>query len=418
MNIWIISPYDAIPGETWGHKHGLFLSETLTSKGHTVTFWSSTYSHALKRVRTEESSEFSPSHGTTVKLLKVSPYSDHVGFTRLLALFQFAWRLWRAGRQEQRPDAIFISMPVPFSDVVSVLLAKRHKSILISEFRDLWPEIFEGVFPHSMRWLAKLLLSPLYWARKFTFAHSTGFLSVCETYMGLALQIAPQLRKRPHAVMYHTGVDLANFKALMQEPASDAQMMVKVEGEIWVLYAGTLGINYDIETLLQAAKQLHDNPKAKRVQVLIAGDGPMKERIIQFKAQQGLTNLHYVGALNTAQLYQYYAKCNIGLSIYSPNSTVIIPAKAFDYFVAQLPIINSLKGEFAAFIQAHQIGTSYAAGDAASLAEAMLGMASDAEALAAMRARMAPLSATFVKEIQYGKVEEILRQALPVGVLA
>ncbi|MGC9453034.1 MAG: hypothetical protein ACP5I4_16490 [Oceanipulchritudo sp.] len=52
MNIWIINPFDELPGDTDIRHRYWALAETLAEMGHTVTWWSSDFSHRHKRYRT------------------------------------------------------------------------------------------------------------------------------------------------------------------------------------------------------------------------------------------------------------------------------------------------------------------------------------------------------------------------------
>ena len=415
MRIWIVSPYDSIPGEPWGHKHGQFLARTLQKQGHQVIFWNSNYSHATKQFRSESWDERVTEEGILIRLVPVRAYQSHVGLSRVLSLLDFARGFWTKGHSDVAPDAIFMSIPIPFSDLVAVRLAKRFNSALILDFRDLWPEIFEGLFPRWLRWFGHILLWPLYWLRTYTFRNATGLAAVCESYRELALTAAPQLAHHPNLVIYHTGVELEKMQRMMQEKPDDLHLPAKAAGEIRVIYAGTLGNNYDVETLLDAIRLLNADPRASHVKFLIAGDGPLKGRIIEVIEQDGLNNLTFLGTLNLAQLYYCYGKADIGLCIYSTVTTVGIPAKAFDYYCAGLPIVKSIQGEFASFLDKHRIGVPYKAGDPNSLAESVLTLANDPSRIMEMKQRMLTIAPEFDRDIQYAKALEILQLAPRVG---
>jgi glycosyltransferase involved in cell wall biosynthesis len=64
---------------------------------------------------------------------------------------------------------------------------------------------------------------------------------------------------------------------------------------------------------------------------------------------------------------------------------VAMPYKAGDYAAAGLVLVNSLPGELQDMIDRYDAGVGYAAGDAASLAQAITGLASDRRRLFAMR---------------------------------
>lgn len=415
MKIWIIAPQDAIPGDTWGHKHGMYLSKILASHGHEVVFWVANYSHATKTLRGKEWEQVVTKDGIKIILVPVCVYENNIGFMRIKSLLDFARNLWRRGKSEASPDAIFLSIPTPFIDVATVLLAKKHRSSLIIDFRDLWPELFESVFPPSLRNLGRLILKPLYWCRSYAFNNATGLASVCIAYQNLAFKIAPQLQQRPHIVLYHTGVELEKFRILMNDGAHDAEMRKKGNGEIWAIYAGTLGNNYDIRTLLEASHLLLDKAECANIHILIAGDGPMKQEIITHINNFPKANLHFLGTLDAPRLYRYYKKSDIGLSIYSASSTVGIPAKAYDYYAACLPIVNSIQGEFSDYLAQHKIGVPYKGGDPQSLADAIALIASDRVELENMKSRLYAIAPEYDRDIQYSKVTELLGSAKRVG---
>jgi len=52
--IWLINPYDAIPDEKWGYKHGMFLANALTASGFNMVYWTSSFSYVIKEQRSKD----------------------------------------------------------------------------------------------------------------------------------------------------------------------------------------------------------------------------------------------------------------------------------------------------------------------------------------------------------------------------
>jgi glycosyltransferase involved in cell wall biosynthesis len=410
MNIWIIDPHDAIPGEPWGYKRGMILAKTLASGGNKVTYWASNFSHATKQFRCQGWGEMHISPDIRILLVPITSYTRHISFARMKSLLVYAYKLWKRAQAESRPDCIIITIPTPFSDYIAVKLSKEYGAVLITDFRDLWPEIFATVFPKGLRWLARILLTPLYWLRRYAFQNSYAVVAVCRTYLDLAFNIAPNLKYKKSAIIYGTGVQLNEFRAMMSCNQHDPDILPKNGGEIWAIYAGTLGNNYDVITLMGAAKIIAKNQKAQHIKIIVVGDGPLRPRLTKFIEQGSLKNLVYVGVLDMPHLCRYYAKSDIGLCLYSLDSTVVIPAKAFDYYAAGLPIIHSLKGEFADYIRNKGIGIQYEAGNPKSLAAALIELASDSERRIAMRHRLHEVAPLFDIKRQYAKIFELLPQ--------
>jgi glycosyltransferase involved in cell wall biosynthesis len=85
-----------------------------------------------------------------------------------------------------------------------------------------------------------------------------------------------------------------------------------------------------------------------------------------------------------------------------------MPTKAYEYISAQLPIINSLPGEFQEFIDNHGIGTAYRAEDAVSLAEALSSLAKNREIIEGWKVNLDPLKFYFDMNTQYQKYVNLI----------
>ena len=231
---------------------------------------------------------------------------------------------------------------------------------------------------------------------------------MCETYRQLAFREAPELKSRPSELVYSTGVDLATFRAQMVDTSRDQALVAKETGTFWAIYAGTIGDNYDINTLLQASILLHE--RVPQVRIIVAGNGPLRADVEQFIAANQATNVVYVGVLDMPTLCRYYAKSDIGLSIYAPDSTVAIPAKAFDYFAAELPIVNSVVGELEDLIRDEAIGFQYRSGDPQSLADSLATAVSDPSRLSRMKTRLGKLAPNYDRDVQCTKFVDLIER--------
>jgi glycosyltransferase involved in cell wall biosynthesis len=192
----------------------------------------------------------------------------------------------------------------------------------------------------------------------------------------------------------------------------DSAVPAKQAEDVWAIYAGMLGHTYDVYTLMDAARILSRNPQARNIRIIVAGDGPLRRTLVDFISQHGLRNLIYVGVLDMPGLCRLYARSDIGLCIYAPGSTVVIPAKAFDYYAAALPIVNSLEGEFADYLREQGIGVQYKAGDPVSLASSLVELASNPRRRELMRRRLEEVASVFDRDQQYAKVFDLLPPGL------
>jgi glycosyltransferase involved in cell wall biosynthesis len=281
---------------------------------------------------------------------------------------------------------------------------------LIIDFRDLWPEIFVIALPRFAQRFSRQLFAPFYWMRSYAFRNSDGLTSVCETYRQLAFRETPKLKEHPSEVVFHTGVSLTDFRTKMSDTTRDHDVIPKAEGTFWAIYAGTIGNNYDIETLLKASVLLLDS--APMLKIIVAGNGPLLSNVKEFIESTKSRNVIYVGELDMSTLCRYYAKSDIGLSIYSPDSTVAIPAKAFDYFAAELPIVNSVVGEFEELLRSNEIGFQYISGNPKSLADTLVSAVSKPSLLFSMKSRLSKLAPDFDRDVQYTRLVDFIERVI------
>lgn len=407
--VWLINPYDAIPGEKWGYKHAQFLTNELIKRGYKVIYWTSSFSHSMKKQRSNGWEDRVVNQDLTIRIVPTRSYSSHTGFRRILSLLDFARRVLSKGWNCNRPSCIVVSIPNLFGDVFSVWLSRRHKSTLILDFRDLWPEIFSRTLPNWAKRFSRLIFWPFYKMRAYAFRNADGITSVCDTYRQIAFLEAPGLMQRPNDLVYSTGVDLTIFKAMMLDKGQDKYVITKKQGDFWAIYAGTIGNNYDIDTLLRASVLLQY--RIPKLRIVVAGDGPLREHLESFISTNQVTNVFYVGVLNMPTLCRYYAHSDLGLSIYVPDSTVAIPAKAFDYFASELPIVNSVRGEFEKIIMEKDIGFQYLSGCPQSLADTLFYAISVPDRLLTMKENLGILAPKYDRKIQYTKFVDLIEKS-------
>jgi glycosyltransferase involved in cell wall biosynthesis len=286
-----------------------------------------------------------------------------------------------------------------------VKLAKHFGARLIIDVRDIWPELFVLAIPPALRMLAPIPFYPFYALRRYAFRNADAVTAVTETYLNVALEDAPHLMRNGRSQIIYFGADVADLREMMEQSDADNQIQ-RQPGEVWAIYAGTLGNNYDIDSMLQAAVLL--GQRTCNCKIIIAGDGPLRQHIVDFIQQHELTNVSYVGSLPFSDLCKYYAVSDIGLSPYRSTSTVVMPAKVYDYLAAGLPVVNSLPGELENFLRENQIGIQYVAGNAESLANALEELAADADKRRTMSQNSYNAALVFDRQTQYLKFLDLL----------
>lgn len=404
--IWLLEPSCAIPGDEWGYPHGINLSNTLINNGFNVLYWASSFSHATKEQRGCSWEDRKINENLTIRIVPTSGYRRHIGLKRIIWHFQYAYGVWSHAKNDRSPFLIYLPLPMPFGDLVGIWLKKRHKCFLLADLRDLWPELMINLFPIHLRGCIKPFFWPLYKSREYAFKNADAITAPSHEYLKVATKNLKESKKILTSIVNYSGIDVKIFDGLKSDHEVDGHLLKKNTGEIWAICSGTIGDSCDVETLIEASYILEK--KFPAIKIIVTGKGPKAHLLEQFKNKLTIKNLFYAGVVDIPVLYRYYYWADIGLSLYREGSTVSMPTKAYEYISAQLPIINSLPGEFQEFIDNHGIGTAYKAEDAVSLAEALSSLAKNREIIEGWKVNLDPLKFYFDMNTQYQKYVNLI----------
>jgi len=405
MRVWLINPYGPIRGEGWRDYRFVMLGDALARAGHDCVWWTSNFSHHFKRFRSAAWADIQVRDGFVIRLVPTTGYKSNVSAGRVLRDAVFAWRTYRRGRVLDPPDCVFYSESPLCLGFAGQKLAAHHGVPVVFDQMDLWPELFEPVFPKWSRALVRLALAPIYESRRRVYERLDAVVSLAGSYLEVPLREAPALQNRPHGVFYN-GIDVVLFRALMNGTSVGGDPWpAKGEKDVWAVFAGSLGVSYDIGALIEAARRTATG--APNLRIIVAGDGPLRPDVEAYAGRSG-SNLSYTAALRTEDLCRLYRQCDIGLCTYSARSNVEMPDKFYDYTAAGLAVINSLPGDVRRVIQERGLGLQYRAGDGEDLANALASLVSDAQARRRMAHSAFEVGMTYDRHVQYGALVQFL----------
>jgi len=406
MIVWLINPYGPIPSESWRDYSFTIMADALVRAGHDVIWWTSNFSHHFKKYRSSGWTDMQVKKHFIIRLVPTPGYKHNVSIRRLVRDVVFSCRTYLCGKMLDAPDCI-IYYESPFSfGYAGQKLAQFHNCPVIFDQMDLWPELIEQIFPQPLRHLVKLIFRPVYNSRKNVYARLSGAVGLAQPYLDVMLGDAPVLRSRPHEVIYN-GVDVEIFRRTMKDVAvPEILRLLKKDGEVWAVFAGTLGPSYDISTLLEVAEKIEGEKSTLRL--IVAGDGPLRSQVEKYVAEKSHSRLHYAGQLSPEKLIALYKICDIGLCAYSTKSNVEMPDKIYDYTAAGLPVVNSLQGEVSKVISEKQLGLQYQPGDSHDLLEKLVRLANDGSMRAQMAKNSFDAGMVYDRHVQYGKLIQII----------
>lgn len=134
-----------------------------------------------------------------------------------------------------------------------------------------------------------------------------------------------------------------------------------------VLYAGLLGYNQRLSTLLGAAKLLPE------VSFIVCGDGPERKVLEEGKRNLRLANVEFKGYVSQDQLTKEYEQADILYAqlVRHPIHRWSEPSKLWEYMAAGRPIIYGGIGSMAELIREHALGVVIPPEDSEALAQAI-----------------------------------------------
>ncbi len=426
--IWLVNPFDDIPGEGTPPLRYWSLARVLADRGHDVTWWTATWSHRRKAFRTAPLG-IREDEGFGVRMVGVRPYHKNVSLARIASHRDFGKTFERlasegvSSGQLGRPDIILASLPPLDSPEAALRLATKLDATFILDVMDLWPETFERILPgpRFLRALiAPLLLGNMAGRRHSLVTGADALSAATNTYAEAAFTDAPaetpkhvcllgayvdEFPNRPRTVSdvprmatppHENGAARENAGSLktaaVARPATAKALglFAVPAGEaggappLECVYAGSLEASQDIEMLPTVARQL--SAKGILATIHVAGTGKLEATLRRAsEAATGSCRLAVHGLLERRDYVRLLARCDVGLVCVKPESMVAIPYKAFDYAAASLAIVNSLPGELAGLVTEYEAGVAYTAEDPGSLTAAIAGLAGDRKRLMEMR---------------------------------
>jgi glycosyltransferase involved in cell wall biosynthesis len=392
MKVWILNPYGNLPNENWRPHRSYMSAEAFALKGHNVTYWISNIDHRSKNYRIYNHDNSSINKLITIKIVDSTRYFEHISIKRIKYEVNFIKNFYRTAEKElNKPDLIIIGEPALFVSYHFIKFTKKFNIPFIVDMVDLWPELFKVSLPSLLKPLHSLIFYPFYKKRDWFVKKATAILSVSNAYLDLASKI----NNSPFKKVIYLGVDLDSFKNINVNNLG----FEKNKNEIWLIYAGTLGDNYDTKGLIECAKLMENS--IVNYKLFIAGDGNLKQFVTDAITTNKLKNTYYLGRVDPLELVGFYKLCDVALSTYSKESTVSMPVKAFDYLAAGLPMLNSLGMDLGDMIESHKLGINYKAGNVVDLFNKLEHLSRNKDLLNEMKENCLEFSKQFDEKFLY-----------------
>jgi glycosyltransferase involved in cell wall biosynthesis len=145
-----------------------------------------------------------------------------------------------------------------------------------------------------------------------------------------------------------------------------------LEGKFVVIYSGNMGWSHDMETIMQAVRDLRDN---KEIIFLFVGEGHKKKWMVNFAQKEGLRNCQFHTYVDKEYLGYSLTCADLGLvSLMKEQVGLSVPSKTYGLMAAGIPVVAVVpKGsEIAHLVTEERFGVLIEPGDHAGLANKIL----------------------------------------------
>lgn len=358
ISIWYVSKYVAPPGSGTAGGRGYLLMKELAAMGHKVAIITSDSNQLADPPHFDVGYLIQDVDGMQLCWVRTMKYSEAKSLRRILSWLHFEWRLlWLPKHKLPKPDVVVVSSLSLLTVLNGLWWRVRYKCRLVFEVRDIWPLTIteEGGFKPS---------NPFVWG--LGLIERLGY-----KYADAIVGTMPNLGEHVHQVLGYPksvqcipmGVDAAVFASPEALPP-DYEDTYLPKGKFVVAHVGSIGITNALDTFLQCAQAMQDQPN---IHFLVVGDGGLRETYQQQYAH--LNNLSFGPRVPKGMVQSVLAKCDLlYFSVHVSKVWLYGQSlnKVIDYMMAGKPVVASYTG-YPSMINEADCGTYVPAGDVPAL---------------------------------------------------
>ena len=331
-HITIINQYIGSPYHGMEYRH-YYLAKNLIELGYRVTLISGSYSHLFSKLPKVEKSFIKENiDGIEYIWIKLPQYKSSKSIGRIWNMLYFAWKL--NFLKDISPSHIIVSSPSLFPIKYGYKIAKKFKTKIFFEVRDIWPlTLVELSNLNKSHPLIRLMSH----YEKFAYRKSDKIISLLPTAKEHFENNGMSSKK---FVYLPNGIEMKQEKS-KSLPKSIVDKIPK--DKFIIAYSGTVGIANNLDYLVDVAELLRDN---KEIYFIILGQGGEKERLQNRVNSLKLNNFLFLEPVSKEQVGVFLKLIDIAFISLLPEKIFrfgVSPNKVFDYMYAKKPIIWAIE---------------------------------------------------------------------------
>ncbi len=406
MNIWLITVGEPLPVDDNNprlYRAGI-ISNMLASMGHNVIWWNSDFDHIKKKNRYGKDLIIKIKDNYSIHLLHSIGYKRNISLSRIFNHLAIARKFYKKAVDTEKPDIILCSYPTIELSYYAVLIGEKYSIPVVVDVRDLWPDIFYDALPSVLRNIGKTILYPFIFMARQIFSRSTAIYALTDQFLDWSLKYGRRDKKQNDHVFpmgYSEKIPDQEKISAGEKFWDSLNIFDKKEGQFIICFFGTLGQQFDLDTVIEGAKELFQtNPE---IIFVICGDGEKKN---YYKQKAGFrSNVIFPGWIGSSEIWTLMRRSSLGLTPYIniDNFKMNLPNKPIEYLSAGLPLLNCTEGVLSELISENNCGISYLNSDVSDFIYKIKDINNNKEKLLTMSANAKNLfKEKFVSEKVYG----------------
>lgn len=249
----------------------------------------------------------------------------------------------------RRVDLVIGTSPQFFTACAAYATSVLKRRPWVFELRDIWPESIRVVsaMKHSR------MLDFLERVELFLYRKSTAIISVTHAFKKNLINRGIDGDKI-HVVT--NGVDTSRFSPLPKDAVLEKELGLK--GKFVTGYIGTHGLAHGLDTLLDTAALLKENPDAQDIRILLLGDGAKRQELVGRAHDEGLANVLFLDSVSKDEVTRYWSLLDVAIIHLKKNDLfkTVIPSKLFECMGMGIPVLHGVEGESAEIVTKTNIG--------------------------------------------------------------
>ena len=282
------------------------------------------------------------------ELARLDPKRDHrhlhSELIHLLADSEFIHAA-RPQLQEFDPDLIIARHTLMSTAGTSLARALRRPCVL---------EVNAPLVEERLRYWNLTFLREAEDVERMAFAGADLLVAVSEGVRAYLLRYGAP---RERILVMPNGVNVANFHP--EVSGSEVRRRYNLDGKLVIGFAGSLKPWHGVDLLMKAFASIrnilgaHDGSYGARLRLLIIGDGPQREQLMQLSHALDLDEaVTFTGAVSHDEMPAHLAALDIAVAPYlSSDGFYFSPLKIMEYLAMGLPVVAPRLGQIPSLLQ-------------------------------------------------------------------